>query len=78
MKKVLLLSLLPMFLVACGSTSNDGSASNGGGAGQAKTPEAYCRYVGGEVKTVGKGNESFCLLPDGDVVKLQEFYDNNH
>ncbi len=76
MKKTLL-PLLTMFLLACGSTSNSGTP-NSGGAGQAKDPESYCRYVGGKVKTVANSSESFCLLPDGDVVKLQEFYDNNH
>lgn len=71
MKKQLLV-VTTLLLVACGTTSNGVSTKN------ADNPRDYCRFVGGEVKTVNNGNESFCVLPGGDVVKLQEFYDNNH
>lgn len=62
-------------LTACGATS---SSSTGTVNSSTDSPTQYCRSVGGKVKTVSSGRESFCLLPGGDVVKLQEFYDNNH
>lgn len=70
MKKCLL-SAVSLLLMACGTTQPSGNVA-------ANNPSDYCRSVGGEVKTVGSGDESFCLLPGGDVVKLKEFYDNNH
>lgn len=43
----------------------------------AHNPVDFCRSVGGEVKSVGNGAEQFCLLPDGDVVELQSFYNKS-
>ncbi|PIE44848.1 MAG: hypothetical protein CSA44_02995 [Gammaproteobacteria bacterium] len=59
------LSILTPGLVSCVSTSKQSTANN---------PVDFCQDVGGEVKSVGNGAEQFCLLPDGSVVELNEFY----
>lgn len=68
MKQLIIVSILTLGLVSCVSTGKKSTANN---------PVDFCQDTGGEVKSVGNGAEQFCLLPDGSVVDLNEFY-NKH
>lgn len=67
-----------IILSTWGLLALSGCMSLGKSSGNLQTPADYCYSVGGEVKTVGNGAEAFCLLPTGDVVELNEFYEKNH
>lgn len=81
MKNIILITFAAWFATACTSTSNDTAHTNKAKSpttAVAVEPAAYCESVDGQVKTVPDSQDTFCVLPSGDVVKLQEFYDNNH
>lgn len=69
-KTAMVVAITAAFLAGCESTDAKKNSAN--------TPETYCQSVGGEVKSVSDGAEVFCLLPGGDVVEINAFYQNNH
>lgn len=57
-----------LLLGACASNQPQSSATNA---------RDFCRDVGGEIKSVNDGAESYCVLPSRDVVELEAFFQQN-
>lgn len=71
-KQFLMVSLvLSLSITACVSDSDGSTPTIDGDA------VAFCHSVGGKVKTLKEDKQQFCLLPEGDVVELNRFYQDN-
>lgn len=65
---------LSCLILCCGCAehaTNNPAVGESAKAPSAPNASAYCQSVGGKVK------DSLCLLPSGDVVPLQRFYQEN-
>lgn len=83
--KILVFVLVSLSLVACTSTSETPKKmpetmpeKSTEAQPSSATAADYCQSVGGHIRSVQASKDDFCVLPGGEVVKLQAFYNNNH